>query len=101
MRELEYILDTLDGAVRQMLREDLSAQLAAFRRALVDKRLKDARDEVHSVHGSAAFCRLESLRHAAAELEQSLNNNETNADHIRAFEINTNEVLRALEHQDQ
>lgn len=93
---MESEICRLDDAVRGMLREDLPAQLAAFRKALAADDVLRAVAEVHAIHGSAAFCRLESLRQAAASLEQSLKNNNMNAELIRAFEHQVNAVIGQL-----
>lgn len=87
----------LDAVVRQMLREDLPIQLAAIRAALDSENLAAAKQHVHAVRGSAAFCKLDSLREAATVLEQALNERRKNADHTRAFENSVNTVLHALE----
>lgn len=89
----------LDDVVREMLREDLPAQLASFRDALARNDFALAASEVHAICGSAAFCKLELLRESAAVLEQSLKKNDRNADMIRAFESQVNAVLHLLYHQ--
>ncbi|HEX7048217.1 MAG TPA: Hpt domain-containing protein [Gammaproteobacteria bacterium] len=96
--ELLASVRILDAPVRDMLAEDLPRQLAAIHTALGVADLATARLEVHAVRGSAAFCKLARLRDAAAALENSLINNEKNAEHIRAFENNIKSVLHALEH---
>lgn len=96
--EIDAQLHLLDEAVRRMLAEDLPGQLATIQRALEAGDLASARDGVHAVRGSAAFCRLIALRDAAERLETSLTRNDRNAGHTRAFENNVERVLHALEH---
>lgn len=96
--EIDAQLHRLDEPVRRMLAEDLPEQLAAIQRALETGDLAAAREGVHAVRGSAAFCRLVALRDAAEQLETSLTRNDSNAGHTRAFENNVERVLHALEH---
>lgn len=96
---METEISKLDDAVRMMLREDLPVQLSAVHSAIAQGDLVQAASNVHTIHGSAAFCRLESLRQAAATLEQSLKQNEKNAEQIRAFDNHVNAVLRLLDEQ--
>jgi len=92
-------ISALDPAVRAMLAEDLPQQMAAIRTALFEGSLGAAAEMVHSVHGSAAFCRLDALRESAAQLETDLKRNEKDAESISAFERNVSSVLHALEHK--
>ena len=92
-------LAALDPAVRAMLAEDLPQQATGIRNALSQDDLATAISLVHSVHGSAAFCRLDALRESAARLETELKHNEKNAELISAFESNVSSVLIALGHE--
>lgn len=94
---LEEQLDRLDPPVRQMLAEDLPAQLAALRNALEQDRLETARQVVHTVRGSASFCKLQQLREAAAALEQSLLDEQEDTEITTAFTESVQRVIHALE----
>ena len=98
-REPAVSIAALDTAVRAMLTEDLPQQAAGIREALSQNDLATAASLVHSVHGSAAFCRLDALRESAARLETDLKNNQKNADLINAFETDLANVLHALGHE--
>ncbi len=69
---IKAALDALEPDIREMLVEDLPAQLRDIDQLLVRGDLTAARDVVHTLHGSAAFCRLEDLREAADALESAL-----------------------------
>lgn len=97
--DLRVQLLALDTSVRSMLAEDLPVQLAAIRQALAKGEFDKARHDVHAVRGSAAFCKLVALCHAATQLEASLARNDNNADQTRAFENNVERVLQVLEHE--
>ncbi len=55
-----------------MLRDDLREQLEGLHRAFKNNDPELARHHVHRLHGTAAFCRLQTLREAAAALETLL-----------------------------
>lgn len=99
IRDLVAVIPELDPAVRAMLAEDLPDQAECIRSALARNNLAAAINIVHSVHGSAAFCRLDALRESAARLEAELKNDEKNAESISAFENDVSRVLHALEHE--
>lgn len=71
LRELDE-LGKLDATVQTMLAEDLPAQLAAARHAIQAGRVEDAIAEIHSIRGSAGFCKLETLHRAAIHAEDCL-----------------------------
>ena len=62
----------LRPAIRQMLSEDLPAQWQAIESAWEDRDLAQLQQHVHKLNGSAAFCRLGSLRSLCTELELHL-----------------------------
>lgn len=64
-------LAALDPTIRTMLSEDLPAQLTAIDAAVKSADWPRVRDLAHAVHGSAAFCKLEALKIAAAKLESA------------------------------
>lgn len=99
IRDPVAVIPELDPAVRTMLAEDLPEQAEGIRNALARNDFAAAINIVHSVHGSAAFCRLDALRESAARLEAELKQNEKNAETISAFENNVSRVLHALEHE--
>lgn len=71
LRELDE-LGKLDAAVQAMLAEDLPAQLAAAQQAVQAGSVEDAIAEIHSIRGSAAFCKLDRLHRAATNAEDCL-----------------------------
>jgi HPt (histidine-containing phosphotransfer) domain-containing protein len=94
------VITELDPAVRAMLAEDLPEQAESIRNALARNDLVTAISTVHSLHGSAAFCRLDALRESSARLEAELKKKEKNAETISAFESDVKRVLHALEQKD-
>lgn len=62
----------LDAAVKAMLCEDLPEQLARARQAMAQGNVEAAIAEVHSIRGSAGFCKLGHLHQAAASAETKL-----------------------------
>lgn len=97
INDVENALSALDAAVKGMLAEDLPLQRQRIRDALQDGKLGIAKQEVHAVRGSAAFCGLACLSASAASLENALQNDEKNAELIRAFESDMERVLHGLE----
>lgn len=89
-------IENLDLEVRQMLREDLPAQRDAVLAAITTGELRRARDLVHTVNGSASFCRLRELRDAATALEQQLDNDFAEEDAKSAFISAIDRTLSAL-----
>lgn len=90
----------LDPAVSAMLREDLPKQLQQIESSLHSNELGNARDLVHSVHGSAAFCKLNELRDTAARLENALLNNNKNDQLVHAFMLEAKKIIAALHGND-
>lgn len=68
-------LRKLDATVQEMLAEDLPAQLQAARLAARAGNADAAMAEVHSIRGSAGFCKLERLYEAASQAEEFLRDN--------------------------
>lgn len=99
--ELDTQIARLDPAVRDMLHEDLPGQLRTVHEALQADDLENAAKAVHVIHGSAAFCKLETLRLAARQLEDSLQNNQKNAELIGTFEDHLHEVLQRLKRETE
>ncbi len=56
----------------RLLAEALPTQLEALEQAFQENNLVSAREEIHQLHGTAAFYQLESLKNAAHDLEQDL-----------------------------
>ncbi|GEM_PF-848671 len=56
----------------RLLAEALPGQMNALDQAFNDNDLARARDEIHQLHGTAAFYQLETLKNAAQNLEQDI-----------------------------
>lgn len=65
----------LDKATLEMLLEDLPVQQDTMNAAYSEERLGPMREQVHLIHGSAAFCKLHPIERAAASLERHLQQN--------------------------
>ena len=65
----------LDKAILRMLLEDLPVQQDRMNTAYSEERQGPMREQVHLIHGSAAFCKLHSIEQAAASLERRLRHN--------------------------
>lgn len=96
---IDTALEALDQEVLDMLRSDLPAQRDAITTALDAGKLQEARDIVHSVHGSASFCRLHALQSAAAALESDLDLQQDHAVSRDAFFVALETTLDALRQQ--
>ena len=94
-------LRDLEPTVKQMLQEDLPQHVTLFRDAWARNDLRAAQDQVHAVHGTAAFCKIDSLRETAARLEETLIKNSKNTDMAKAFEERVAQVLQQLKKNDQ
>ena len=68
----EEALANLRPALRQMLAEDLPAQWQAVEQAWQQHDLEQLQEQLHKLNGTAAFCRLLSLRSLCAQLETLL-----------------------------
>jgi HPt (histidine-containing phosphotransfer) domain-containing protein len=93
---IDTALRGLDPEVLDMLRSDLPHQHDAIITALNAGKLQDARDVVHSVNGSASFCRLHELQSAAAALESDLDQQREHAVSRDAFFVALEATLRVL-----
>ncbi|HEX7965997.1 MAG TPA: Hpt domain-containing protein [Gammaproteobacteria bacterium] len=69
---LAAALAALKPEIRQMLAEDLPLDRKSAEDAFIAGRWEQLREQVHRVKGSASFCRLEALREACLEVEQSV-----------------------------
>lgn len=63
---------TTDPDLARLLAQELPQQLADVESALAEQDLARAREHAHTLHGTAAFYRLDALKAAAAELETKL-----------------------------
>lgn len=90
-------LRRLDPVVREMLVQDLPVALREARAALERQDLDQARQYVHSVRGSAAFCRLQAFAEQAAQLEDALQYKKEIATQFEQFEQQLQSILRELE----
>lgn len=90
-------LEELDGEVRGMLIEDLPKQLRQFEACITRADWSAARDVVHTISGSASFCRLRALHESAQILESSLDAGRSDSQQIIEFNNKIKEVLQLLE----
>lgn len=63
----------MDAEVLEMLLEDLPQQQDLMNQAYGEQNLSQMIDQVHLIHGSAAFCGLSAIKEAAFVLENQLN----------------------------
>lgn len=89
-------LASLDDAVRDMLCEDFPAQLHAMRQMMNAQDWEEARRIAHDINGTAAFCRLETLRRTALTLEQALLTPPPHESIHHEFQLAASEVLAAI-----
>ena len=93
---LQAAIDALDEQVRAMLREDLPSQRDTAIAAMDAANWSKARDIVHTVNGSASFCRLHELQSAAAALELELDRQQATTESRREFLDALERTLSAL-----
>lgn len=95
-RSISDAIAGLDPEVVAMLREDLPVQRDAAIAAMNAGDWQHARDVVHSVNGSASFCRLHELQSAATALEQELDAGQAGEALRRAFLEAIDRTMSAL-----
>lgn len=94
-------LSSLRPEVLQMLKEDLPNQHDAVIKAWRSNDMRALREAVHKLHGTAAFCKLGTLKGHCAELEAALREGayEKAASLGDLLEDDVMEIRQALEHQ--
>jgi HPt (histidine-containing phosphotransfer) domain-containing protein len=92
-------LKQLDATIRNMLAEDLPEQLSAALMAIDTKNYLQAKQIVHSIRGSAAFCKLYKLQSAASDLELVLTENRSDHKQVDIFAAAINEIITLINQQ--
>lgn len=90
-------LAAADPAVLQMLAEDLPAQLRDVREYLARADAISAAAVVHTIAGSAAYCRLTRLHSTSLALENALNKKADQTALVEEFCKEVDNVLQMLE----
>lgn len=90
------MIDNMDPAVSLMLQEDFPKQLEIIRHSIELGHLDKAAEYVHSVRGSAGFCKLHALEKSSEELETTLNNNQGVEHAYKVFKLEITAVLERL-----
>jgi HPt (histidine-containing phosphotransfer) domain-containing protein len=95
--ELAQTLEALRPEIRQMLTEDLPADLKSAEQAYSREQWGALHNHVHRINGSASFCKLTNLKNLCSEIESGLKEERLpSPETMQEFSKEISRVLSAL-----